>query len=120
MHPLPSKSNYEYPEALGFNISKKQLSNAPKFSDVPLIILTASYHGYKNPNKTFTILYNDKLVTMSAGEDQRIWEKLQNNLAKLSNQSVHMYAAYSGHYIQKEQPSIVVDAIYTAMKMSHQ
>jgi len=117
---LPKKTSDQYPEAIGFKLSQQQLKSAPAFPSVPLIVLTASYHGYKNPNKKFPILYKGKVVQMSGQQDQAIWEKLQNQLGKLSPRAVHVYAYGSSHYIQTHQPVLVKDAIYTAWKMGHQ
>jgi pimeloyl-ACP methyl ester carboxylesterase len=40
-----------------------------------------------------------------------IWQDLQRELAKLSSNSVYSVVESSGHFIQRDQPEVVVDAI---------
>ncbi len=112
--PLPSPKNSAYPESLGFSTSQKEIKAAPPFPAVPLIVLTASYHGSKDPNTIFHMVSSDnKPISMTEGVDQALWIGYQNQLAKLSPYSTHLYAYGSDHFIQKFQPNLVVDAIYT-------
>jgi hypothetical protein len=60
--------------------------------------------------------YDNKVISITEAEDQKLWEIWQNHLAQLSPYSTHLYAYDSDHYIQKYQPSLVVDAIYTLIK----
>jgi pimeloyl-ACP methyl ester carboxylesterase len=59
---------------------------------LPLVVLT---HGIPN----------------SDPQGERDWQALQRNLASLSSDSVHIIATRSGHYIQLEQPELVIAAI---------
>lgn len=94
--PLPSKTDPDYAEALGFKASQEQIKQAPAFPHVPIIVLTASYHS-ADPSDA----------------DQKLWDGYQDQLARLSPDSMHLYAYGSDHYIQKFQPNLVVDAVYT-------
>jgi pimeloyl-ACP methyl ester carboxylesterase len=45
------------------------------------------------------------------GNIERIWENQQNDLASLSSNSTHVIATKAGHYIQVDEPQLVIDAI---------
>jgi pimeloyl-ACP methyl ester carboxylesterase len=40
-----------------------------------------------------------------------VWQELQRDLATRSPQAEHIVAAKSGHYIQNEEPPLVIEAI---------
>ena len=114
---LPPQSNPAYAEALGFTLSQQQVNHAPSFPKVPIVVLTATYHGFKDPTaKLHLANINGQPVIMTVAEDQALWEVWQNQLAKLSPYSTHMYAYDSDHPIQNMQPDLVIDAIYTVTK----
>lgn len=116
--PLPEKSNPVYGESLGFLASQNQVKKAPPFPPIPIIVLTATNHGaISDPTVKRSVMMNDgKAVLMTGTEIQSLMERWQNHLAKLSPHSMHIYAYGSGHFIQNEQPNLVVDAIYTLIK----
>ncbi|MDF2690237.1 MAG: alpha/beta hydrolase fold-domain containing protein [Gammaproteobacteria bacterium] len=117
---LPPKTDPAYCEALGFKTSQAQVKQAPPFPHIPIIVLTASYHGSMNPSAIFHMISETgQSVTMTEKKDQYLWEGYQNQLAKLSPNSMHIYAYGSDHYIQKFQPNLVVDAVYTLIKGGH-
>ena len=66
--------------------------NGTTFDDIPLMVLSA-----KDSKKSQGIAYED-------------WKTLQDKLAKLSSHSQHIWVD-SGHYIQLEKPTVVIDAI---------
>ena len=114
---LPAKNNASYAESLGFLTSQQQIKKAPSFPKIPIIVLTATYHGFKDPNaKLHSFLANGQPITMTEAENQKAWGGWQDQIAKLSPYSMHIYAYDSDHYIQKYQPNLVVDAIYTLIK----
>jgi pimeloyl-ACP methyl ester carboxylesterase len=41
----------------------------------------------------------------------RVWAELQDDLAKLTPDARHVTATESGHYIQLQQPELVIDAV---------
>ena len=43
---------------------------------------------------------------------ERIWEQCQDDLCQLSTQSSHVVASKAGHYIQSDEPQLVIDAIH--------
>ena len=60
---------------------------------LPLVVLTHGIPQFPDPQ----------------GEQE--WQALQRDLAGLSSDSVHIIATLSGHYIQLEQPDLVIAAI---------
>lgn len=92
--PPPKKSN-DYQEFLAFENSRKQVKNAEPFPPVPLIVLTATSHHDEKPQQKI------------------LWQKWQREMAKLSPNGIQILAWGSNHYIQKQQPQLIIDAIYT-------
>lgn len=95
--PAPSPDSQYYREAITFDDSRAQVKNAGQFPSVPLIVLTATNH-------------HEPL------EKEALWRQWQNEITHLSPKGVQIYAYGSGHYIQKQQPQLVVDAIYTVVQ----
>jgi pimeloyl-ACP methyl ester carboxylesterase len=79
----------------------KQFNNLPA---IPLIVLSrgrAEWHE-----------------TKQAQQRETDWIRMQQDLARLSPISQHIFANYSGHDIHKEQPSSIVDAINNVIELS--
>ena len=66
--------------------------------NIPLMVL---YNGLAGAN----------MPGMTAAENIEYWVKLQTELAALSPQGKLQAAAQSGHFIQLDQPKLVIDAI---------
>jgi pimeloyl-ACP methyl ester carboxylesterase len=90
------------PEQIDLETSLAQtraaLARAPLHS-MPLFVLT---HGRPDPSGS-----DPRLVAA----DERLWRKLQDELAGLVPNSKHVIAKKSGHDIQHEQPQLVAAAI---------
>lgn len=74
------------------------------FGDMPLIVLSAG-HGQAIP-------------LFTEAENKQLWDELQieqSELAALSSGGKQIMAEQSGHYIQLDQPDLVVDAIREMM-----
>jgi formylglycine-generating enzyme required for sulfatase activity/CubicO group peptidase (beta-lactamase class C family)/pimeloyl-ACP methyl ester carboxylesterase len=68
--------------------------------DMPLVVLTS-------PHK-------ERASDLPAGlsdEWDEIWVELQNEWAQISSHSMHIMAEGSGHFIQRDRPELVIDAI---------
>jgi hypothetical protein len=76
----------------------KILSRSPP---IPLIVLTAPGQPGTKPRQ------------------KMLWQKWQREITKLSPNGVQIIAWGSSHYIQKQQPQLVVDPIYTIIKSDH-
>jgi pimeloyl-ACP methyl ester carboxylesterase len=81
-------------------VSEAQVRAAHWHSDIPLVVLT---HGVVSPD-------DYGIPSMIAkGEELRL--EMQGALASLSSRSKHIIAERSGHYIQRDQPKLVIDSI---------
>ena len=49
-----------------------------------------------------------------------IWQDLQRDLANLSSNSVYRVVGSSGHFIQRDQPEVVIDAIRWVLESAPQ
>lgn len=78
---------------IDFQRSVEQLRSAGSFGNLPLIVIS---HG-------------TRVFGRSRLEDG--WARLQNTLAGLSTDSVHLDATDSGHFIPSDQPGLVAEAI---------
>ncbi len=81
-------------------ISEGQVRAAHWHSDIPLVVLT---HGVITPSD-----YSIPSM-MAKGEALRL--EMQEALARLSSRSKHIIAEKSGHYIQRDQPELVIDSV---------
>lgn len=85
----------------GLNESIPVFKSLPKLPDVPVIVLTSSYTGEGG-----------------IGKDK--WEELKACHQKLSEEVTkgnHIVASKSGHYIQIDEPQLVIDAIKNVFDM---
>ncbi|HSW70013.1 MAG TPA: alpha/beta hydrolase [Gammaproteobacteria bacterium] len=98
--PDPPKSSNYYREAISFDESREQVKKAGKFPAVPLIVLTATKQ-HDDANREI------------------LWRKWQREITQLSPEGKQIFAWDSGHYIQKQQPQLVISAIYTVIQASH-
>jgi pimeloyl-ACP methyl ester carboxylesterase len=80
------------------------IAHRRSFGDRPLMILTAQNHHYDNA-KTPPAVHKKHL----AGEREHA--RTQARLLSLSKDSKQVLVPDSGHYIQLDQPQIVIDAI---------
>lgn len=96
----PPKTSQYYREAVSFDESRAQVKKSGAFPSVPLIVLTATNHH-------------------ESAQREELWQKWQREIAQLSPKGTMMFAWGSGHYIQKQQPQLVVNAIYTLIKFNN-
>ena len=78
-------------------ISAKQVKEIRKkdaLRNIPIVVLTADHKGEK-----------------SSAITEETWLNYQNDLVSLSDYSKHLIASDSSHYIQKDKPQVVIDAI---------
>jgi pimeloyl-ACP methyl ester carboxylesterase len=96
------------PEGLDMGLSDAQVREAGGLGSIPLIILTARNHGEPPP---------DLPADFIAAYD-RMFHDLQRDLARLSTNSTHIMAERSGHFIQSDEPELVVTAIRQVVKIA--
>jgi pimeloyl-ACP methyl ester carboxylesterase len=92
-------------EALGQSFAEVRAARITSLGNLPLIVLS---RGLSYP-----------LPGMSETENQQYeqaWQVMQSELVVLSSNSKQVIARQSGHYIQLQQPQLVIDAIYEIMQ----
>ena len=79
----------------GLNESVPTFKSLPNLPDVPVVVITSSFTGEGNVDKSQ-------------------WEELKGYHQNLSNEvsdGTHIIASKSGHYIQMDEPKLVINAI---------
>ena len=97
-----TRSMYSYADEISaIPVSMEQLREAPmRLGDRPLIVLT---RGMKEANQAGS--------PEAAELAEKAWAELQADLARRSSSGKQIIAEKSGHYIQFDQPELVIDAI---------
>lgn len=90
------------PEDIDFNKSIAQVRAANWHRDIPLVVLTRGSSTF-NPN--------DYAVPSLAPKFEQIRLELQQELVSRSSKGRQIIAEKSGHFIQRDQPELVIDAI---------
>jgi pimeloyl-ACP methyl ester carboxylesterase len=80
-------------ESFDLDAMSTALSARPWRADVPLLVLTRS----AQPN--------------GARDRYELWLELQRELATRSPKARHVVAEHSGHYIQNDEPQLVIDGV---------
>ena len=90
------------PENVDFVTSREQLRAIHSLGDLPVVVLASGVFLREGLTRT----------KPEAGPRlHEIWQDLQRDLANLSSNSVYGVVESSGHFIQRDQPEVVVDAI---------
>ena len=93
------------PEKMDFATSGAQVRATGLLVDLPLVVITSA------PGTNFFSF----LPTDLSDNLMRIWQDMQIDLEGLSSNSTHIIANKAGHYIQAEEPQLVIDAILKVM-----
>jgi pimeloyl-ACP methyl ester carboxylesterase len=93
-------------EALDEILAEARSMHITSFGTLPLVVISAGVSG-ENPN--FSDLENQKIALVQ--------QNLQSDLAALSTGSKQIVAEHSGHYIQSDQPRLVIDAILDLVQL---
>jgi pimeloyl-ACP methyl ester carboxylesterase len=88
-------------ELTNFEKLGDEAGNINSFGDIPLIVITGT--GDQRMDE-----FTNKEI---GAEFIKVWMELQKDLLSLSSNSEQMLAEKSGHYVQLDQPEIVVAAI---------
>lgn len=96
-------------EGIDFPASTDQARQIISLNDLPIRVLTAG---------TFL---NQSLVPAShrAGM-QELWNELQTQFMELSSNCEHMLVESSGHFMQRDQPAVVIEAIRNVVAQARQ
>jgi pimeloyl-ACP methyl ester carboxylesterase len=82
------------PEQANLETMGAELSKQPWHANIPLVVLT------RTPP-----------ADLQADPRDGVWQELQRELTTRSPQGEQIVAAKSGHYIQNDEPSLVIDAV---------
>lgn len=107
---LPTKSPNES-ESLRFY--RDWFTNAPTYPELPHRLFEPGSLG-DMPLVVITSPHKQRATDLPAGLSNKwdeIWVELQNEWAQISSHSTHIMANESGHFIQQDQPDLVIDAI---------
>lgn len=89
-------------ELAAFRYSAEQVAHAGPLPDIPLAVITRGKRVWPR--------------TPRGDQMERLWEELQDDLARLTSRSIHLVAEHSGHYVQLEQPAVVINTIYAMVQ----
>lgn len=89
------------PEQADLETMGTELSKNPWRANIPLVVLTRTPPPPANPDPRMNV-----------------WQKLQRDLATRSPQAEHIVAARSGHYIQNDEPQLVIEAVRRVVEKS--
>jgi pimeloyl-ACP methyl ester carboxylesterase len=68
-------------------------------------------HAWGQPPELDSIPLTVLTRAGGTGESWPVWTQLQDELATLSSDSEHLYAQTAGHYVHRDEPDLVVQAI---------
>jgi hypothetical protein len=78
-----------------------EVSAVTNLGSTPLVVLSHSPQWRLDPTLPSDV--SDRI--------EQLWQEWQNDLCGLSTQSSHKAALKAGHYIQPQEPQLVIDAI---------
>jgi pimeloyl-ACP methyl ester carboxylesterase len=88
------------PENVDFVTSREQLQAIHSLGDLPVVVLVSEVFLHETPTRP------------EAGPRlHEMWQDLQRDLANLSSNGSYSVVESSGHFIQRDRPEAVVDAI---------
>lgn len=88
----------------------EQVRHVGPLGDLPLAVLTA----------TGPVWWPDMPGEVNPVKFRKMWLELQEDLTKLSSNSRQVFADQSGHFIQFDQPELVITAIRRLVETAHQ
>jgi len=95
--PSPASPPPPSPEKVDLPGMSVELAKAPWRADIPLVVLTKTDTTGSEPSYE--------------GARAKVWLELQAELATRSRDSEHIVATNAGHYIQRDEPALVIEAV---------
>jgi pimeloyl-ACP methyl ester carboxylesterase len=89
--------------------SAAQAAATPSLGDIPLAVLS---HDPEKPSSEFP--------PDLAKPVNQAWEKMQEEMAHLSTRGTQTIVKNSSHYIQIDQPDVVIDAVHAVVEQARQ
>lgn len=93
------------PERADCLASSRETRQAPLPADLPVAILTRTYG-----------CGGSALPGITAEQIEEMWSAEQQQLAQRFSRATHVVAARSGHYIQRDEAPLVIDAIRSVVR----
>jgi pimeloyl-ACP methyl ester carboxylesterase len=94
-------------EAFENNLEQVAAANIMSYEDLPLVVIS---NGQWKPL--------DEIPGISGNKNQQAWQKMQFELLTLSSDSKQVIAEQSQHFIQLQQPDLVIEAIREVVESS--
>lgn len=93
-----------YNELMSFRTSEREVRDAPNLPDVPLVVISRGR----------------PIVDPTSGQGRReaLWRQLQQDFVDAHPGALHLIARDSGHYIQLEQPALVIEGVCLVLQQS--
>jgi pimeloyl-ACP methyl ester carboxylesterase len=93
------------PENIDFVGSGQQLRAIHSLGDLPVVVLASG------------VFLREAPTSPKAGPRlHEVWQDLQRELANLSSNSVYSVVESSGHFIQRDRPEVVVEAVHRVLE----
>jgi pimeloyl-ACP methyl ester carboxylesterase len=96
-------------EWFDFRRNTEEMHVLPNLEGRPLVVLTRD-PGLKVPDGAVPVQWEELT--------EPVWQELQTELARLSQNSRHVVVPHAGHNIQFEQPQVVADAILDVLRVA--
>lgn len=97
-------------EANALSDTLYQVQHSGSLDDLPLVVLTA----------TGPVWWPDMPAEVNPAKFRKMWMELQHDLTTLSSNSRQVLADHSSHFIQFDQPELVIDAIRQVITVTRQ
>lgn len=96
-------------EGVDLRVSNGQVKATKPLGDLPLVVISRS------PDNPILAAGMPPLPAETIAKLRQIWGDLQSELAGLSSNSTRVIASQAGHFVQDEEPGLVVAAIVEAV-----
>lgn len=96
-------------EGVDFVTSQAQARAIDSLGDLPLLVLTAGAYLHDVPP--------GPAAQARAAQLQVLWHGMHRELVAQSSNARHMLVETSGHFVQRDQPEVIVDAIRQMLAM---
>ena len=100
-------------ESESLRLTREWLADPPTFTELPRQLFEPGSLG-DMPLVVISVPHQQRPTDLPIGFSNaldEIWVELQNEWAQISLHSSHIFAYESGHFIQQDQPDLVIDAI---------
>ena len=96
------------PEGLDYRAMDEQVRKTGSLGNMPLVVITAGSQAGADLPPDYRQAY------------RRMFRDLQVELSRLSTRGKHMFVERSGHFIQEDEPALVVDTVRQMVDLTRQ